>query len=183
MQKALFLDRDGVLNYLVSHNGELKSPFNLKDFLLIDKIETRSALQRFKDAGYLIVVVTNQPSVNAGLLTLDNLREMHQHMVDIYPEISHILTCPHIESDNCKCRKPKIGMLTTAAELYNIDLQESIMVGDSWRDEKCAKAAGVRFIKFDKDSVSTGNSLSIANSMTGVASIILIVPLFIIPTQ
>lgn len=169
MQRALFLDRDNTLNY--SFDGD--SPKNIDEFKLIDPESTREALQRFKDNGYLIIVVSNQPNINKGLLTIQDLREMNQYLVDSYPTINHVIFCPHREEDECNCRKPKIGMLTLAAKLYDIDLSQSLMVGDSWRDEEAARAAGVKFTQINiNPKPSNIESLSVVRSMEEYAHLI-----------
>jgi D-glycero-D-manno-heptose 1,7-bisphosphate phosphatase len=141
-RKAVFLDRDGTLNESpgagwVLHPDELRIISGVPE-----------ALKRLSEAGYLLVIVTNQRGVALGKLTLETLTLIHEKLVDSLEKegvvIVDIRFCPHGEEDNCDCRKPKPGMLLSAAEDLNIDLERSWMIGDQERDARTAIAAGVR---------------------------------------
>jgi len=111
----------------------------------IDELEilpnVREALAMLRQAGYLNIVVTNQPDVRTGNQRLEVVESMHAHLLDTL-SLDEIRVCYHIDEDNCECRKPKPGMLLTAAAKHGIALGDSFMVGDRWRDVQAGQAAG-----------------------------------------
>ncbi len=150
-QRAIFLDRDGTINI---YKGFLR---NIHDFELIQGIG--DAIQRINEQGYLAIVVTNQPVIARGELSKEELEEIHNRMeTELGKEgayLDGIYVCPHhpdkgYEGEvaelkfDCACRKPKPGMLLRAAKDFNINLEESWMVGDSESDIKAGRAAGCR---------------------------------------
>lgn len=150
-QKAVFLDRDGTINKYV---GFLK---NIDDFEILPGVS--EAIKRINESGFLAIVVTNQPIIARGEMSEKELEEIHNKMETMLGEqgayLDAIYYCPHhpdrgfdgerIEYKiNCNCRKPKPGMLVQAAKDYNIDLQESWMVGDSVNDVLAGKRAGCK---------------------------------------
>jgi D-glycero-D-manno-heptose 1,7-bisphosphate phosphatase len=142
-KRAVFLDRDGVLNDAPVRGGRPYSPRTVADFKILPGVP--EALAKLKKAGFLLVVATNQPDVGRGDMAGSELEAMHDAMMAALP-IDQIKVCPHDDRDSCLCRKPKPGMLTTAAEEKGIDLSKSYMVGDRWRDVDCGTAAGVTSI-------------------------------------
>ncbi len=106
-----------------------------------------------KAAGYLLVVVTNQPDIGNGLVSVDVVNEMHRLMAQALP-IDRIEMCPHSQSEACNCRKPKPGMLISAARHCEIDLAGSVMVGDRFSDVEAGRAAGCRTVFMDLDYAS-----------------------------
>lgn len=137
--KAVFLDRDGVVNRGVVRNGKPYPPQTLEELELLPGVE--SAVKALKDAGYQIIIVTNQPDVRTGVQSIDVLERMHHRLRSWLP-IDDIKVCLHIDEDDCACRKPKPGMLIEAAQQRGISLKDSYMVGDRWRDIEAGKAAG-----------------------------------------
>lgn len=150
-QKAVFLDRDGTINRYV---GFLR---NIDDFELLPGVA--EAIRQINERGYLAVVATNQPVIARGEVTVDQLREIHNKMETLLGNegayLDAIYFCPHHPDKGfpdevaelkreCDCRKPKPGMLLTAAKDLNIDLQESWMVGDGKNDIEAGKDAGCR---------------------------------------
>ena len=148
-QKAIFLDRDGTINKYV---GFLR---NIEDFELIDGVA--EAIKLINQSSYLAVVVTNQPVIARGEVSWEELNEIHKKMETLLGKegayIDGIYICPHhpdkgFEGErpeykfDCDCRKPKPGLLLQAAKDFNIDLSQSIMIGDSERDTKAGEAAG-----------------------------------------
>lgn len=141
--KALFLDRDGVI--CKAFNGYLT---RWEEFELLPGIER--LIEHAKKKGYLVVVVTNQPHIARGLLTEYELANIHARMqTALHHEIDAVYHCPHVSEDECDCRKPKPGMLMRAARDFDIDCTQSIMVGDRDRDVLAGSAVGCRtfFIK------------------------------------
>ena len=150
-QKAIFLDRDGTINKYV---GFLR---NIDDFELIEGVS--EAIRKINQSGYLAIVVTNQPVIARGEVTWEELHEIHRKMETLLGKdgayIDGIYICPHHPDKgfvgerpeykfDCDCRKPKPGLLVQAAKDLNIDLSQSIMIGDSERDAEAGKKAGVK---------------------------------------
>ncbi len=114
--------------------------------------EAASALARLKAADYLLVVVTNQPDVGKGLISVETIDEMHARLRRAMP-VDAILACFHDQAEKCNCRKPRPGMLFEAAEELRIDLAESYMVGDRASDVEAGAAAGCRTVFIDLDYI------------------------------
>jgi D-glycero-D-manno-heptose 1,7-bisphosphate phosphatase len=145
-QAAVFLDRDGVLVVPEIRDGRSYAPTTLGAFRLYDSAARE--LDRLKEAGYLLVVVTNQPDVGRGVIAPSVLEAMHRRLAAELP-IDLIRACIHDGKDGCACRKPKPGMLFAAAELLNIDLDASFMVGDRASDIEAGCIAGCRTVFID----------------------------------
>jgi D-glycero-D-manno-heptose 1,7-bisphosphate phosphatase len=143
---AVFLDRDGVINANIVRDGKPVAPVSLDQFQLLPGVV--EAAQRLKAAGYLLIVVTNQPDVANGLTPMATVEAMHAEIRRQMP-VDDIRVCTHRDADQCQCRKPKPGMLLEAASNYGIDLASSFMVGDRWRDTEAGRAAGCLTIFVD----------------------------------
>lgn len=149
MSKAVFLDRDGVINRPIIRDGRPYPPASDLEFEILPGVE--AACQALKTAGYLLVVVTNQPDVGRGTLDRGIVDQIHQFMTGRLP-IDLVLTCFHAGEkygQPCECRKPRPGMLRQAADQLKIDLSQSYMVGDRWRDIDCGKRAGCKTVFID----------------------------------
>jgi D-glycero-D-manno-heptose 1,7-bisphosphate phosphatase len=146
--RAVFLDRDGVINEPKVVDGKPYPPLSIDEFIIIPGVE--EACRRLKQAGFLLVVTTNQPDVGRGTLKQEVVETIHAHMSRVLP-IDRVEVCYHPGKglSDCDCRKPKPGMLTRSARDLNIDLRASWMVGDRWRDVNCGHAAGVRTVFID----------------------------------
>ena len=149
-QKAIFLDRDGTINYSA---GYITTPYNLELYP-----EAGEAIKLINQSGYLAIVVTNQPVVARGDCSIEGVRYIHAKMETLLGAegayLDDILFCPHhpdsgFEGENplykidCICRKPRPGMIYTAAERYNIDLSQSWLIGDTQIDYLTGINAGV----------------------------------------
>jgi len=143
MFKAVFLDRDGVINE--ERKDYVK---NLDEFIILKGVS--KAIKLLKEKNFLVIIVTNQSGVNRKLLTKDMLNEIHNHLQDILKKYDTICDaiyyCPHKPEENCNCRKPKPGLLLRAAEEHNIDMKNSFLIGDSMTDIEAADAAGCKGI-------------------------------------
>ncbi|MCB2225977.1 MAG: HAD family hydrolase [Desulfarculaceae bacterium] len=148
VRRAVFLDRDGVLNPVVMRGGKPASPRSLSEFSLLPGAGEQVA--RLKGAGYRVIVVTNQPDVARGLLAQSELDAMHQALAAGAP-VDEIRFCPHGDRHGCECRKPKPGMITQAAAEQGIDLAASWLVGDGYKDMAAAQAAGVKAILIEAE--------------------------------
>jgi D-glycero-D-manno-heptose 1,7-bisphosphate phosphatase len=138
-KKAVFLDRDGVVVTPIFSAGRSFAPTSMRDFSIEPTAAT--CLNRLRGAGFLLVVVTNQPDVGAGIISEQTLDEMHSKLRRDLP-VDAIHVCVHTVRDGCACRKPKPGMLLEAAAQRGIDLRRSIMVGDRASDTAAGAAAG-----------------------------------------
>jgi transaldolase len=150
-KRAVFLDRDGVLVVPEMRNGRGFAPRSLEAFSIYPR--AAESLTRLKAAGYLLVVVTNQPDIGNGLVSVDVVNEMHRLMAQALP-IDRIELCPHSQPEACDCRKPKPGMLINAARHCGIDLAGSVMIGDRSSDVEAGRAAGCRTVFMDLDYAS-----------------------------
>ncbi len=143
LKKAIFLDRDGVLNQVILKNGKPYSPANLHELSIPEDVP--HALAILKSQGYLLIGATNQPDVARGITTQDAVNSIHEKLMTVLP-LDEIRVCYHDDQDHCLCRKPLPGMLLAAAEQHAIDLTKSIMIGDRWKDIEAGKKAGCQTI-------------------------------------
>jgi len=152
--RAVFLDRDGVINRALERDSQPHSPASLSEFEILPEVP--EACRRLKQAGFLLVVATNQPDVGRGALKREIVEMIHAEMCRLLP-IDRVEICYHPGkgASNCDCRKPKPGMLLRAARELDIDLAQSWMVGDRWRDVDCGDAAGCRTILIDRGYAET----------------------------
>lgn len=147
MRRAVFLDRDGVLTVALVRDGRAYAPVVPAE-MEIDA-DAPTALARLKVAGFLLIVVTNQPDVARGTTRREDVESMHATLRAALP-LDAIFVCYHDDRDACHCRKPKPGMLLAAAAAHRIDLARSFMVGDRWRDIDAGASAGCRTIRIDR---------------------------------
>lgn len=176
-QKAIFLDRDGTINRYV---GFLRSPSELE---LIDGVA--EAIHKINESGYLCIVVTNQPVIARGEVTVDQLQEIHNKMETLLGEqgayLDGLYYCPHhpdkgYEGEvkelkiDCDCRKPKPGMLIKASRDFNIDLGSSWMIGDGKNDVKAGQAAGCKTVLIGSEDY--GQDLTVADLKAAVDRIV-----------
>jgi D-glycero-D-manno-heptose 1,7-bisphosphate phosphatase len=144
--RAVFLDRDGVLVVPEFRDGRSFAPRRLTDFHLYD--EAPYWLGRMKDAGFRLVVVTNQPDVGSGLIAQNVIEEMHLRLAELLP-IDAIEACYHRQGDGCDCRKPKPGMLRRAADRLSLDCARSFMIGDRVSDVEAGRMVDCTTIFID----------------------------------
>jgi D-glycero-D-manno-heptose 1,7-bisphosphate phosphatase len=144
--RAVFLDRDGVLNENLVRNNRPYAPRSLEEFRLLPGVE--DAVKRLKAAGFLTIVVTNQPDVADGITPRAIVDAMHAELQQNL-SLDDIKICFHNNADRCTCRKPLPGMLLEAAAERDIDLAGSYLIGDRWRDIKAGQAAGCHSIFID----------------------------------
>ncbi len=141
MNKALFLDRDGVVNV------EKNYLHKIEEFELMEGII--DVCRAYQEQGYLILIVTNQSGISRGYYTEEDFAHLSQWMMDHFQElgvtITHIYHCPHHESIDgvCECRKPEPGMFFEAKKTYKLDMEHSVMIGDNERDIEASFKAGV----------------------------------------
>lgn len=146
VNRAVFLDRDGVINQAVIRDGRPYPPASPDALLVLPGVA--GALTRLHQAGFRLVVVTNQPDVARGTQSRESVEQMHRMLRDQLP-IDEFRVCYHDDADNCHCRKPLPGMLLDAAADADIDLSASFMIGDRWRDIEAGRRAGCTTLFID----------------------------------
>lgn len=146
MRPAIFLDRDGVLNRAPVRDGLPRAPGTLAELELLPGVP--EALAALRQAGYVLIVATNQPDVARGLCEREAVDTIHAHLQATLP-LDEIHACYHDDSDACHCRKPAPGMLLEPAGRLGLELAASWMIGDRWRDMEAGRRAGVRTVFVD----------------------------------
>jgi D-glycero-D-manno-heptose 1,7-bisphosphate phosphatase len=146
MNRAVFLDRDGVLNRALVHDGRPYPPLRLEELEILPGV--LEALDVLRRSGYRLICVTNQPDVARGQLTVAQVDIIHRHL-QTKLKLDAIYMCPHDDDDRCACRKPAPGMLKRGAAEWQVDLTSSYMVGDRWRDIEAGRKAGCTTILVD----------------------------------
>ena len=138
--KNIILDRDGVIN--IDSDDYIKTPNEWVE--IENSISSIVSLQR---SGWNVSIATNQSGIGRGLFDLETLNNIHAKMIKLIKEkggkIPHIKFCPHLPSDNCNCRKPKPGLFLKAQEKFNINIKDSISIGDNSRDLIASKLIGI----------------------------------------
>ena len=138
-KKGIFLDRDGVINRSYIKDGKPFPPKTVSDLDILPGV--RGALRQLKDAGFLLIVVTNQPDVGRGKQKKETVDTMHSKLKSQLP-LDDVYVCFHGQDGECGCRKPLPGLLLQAAKDNDIDLGKSYMIGDRWRDIDAGNIAG-----------------------------------------
>ena len=153
--KTVFVDRDGVINQ--ERSDYVKSISELEIYPNVAK-----NIKLLKDAGFLVIVITNQSAVNRGIITHEIVSQIHDSIQDHLKKYGTFLDgfyyCPHTPNENCNCRKPKSGLLQQAILELNIDLNSSWMIGDSDSDIEAADSVGCKAIKIN-DNFSLDNAV------------------------
>lgn len=146
MRRAIFLDRDGVLNRAMVVQGRPHPPATLAELELLPGVV--EACEELRKAGFLLIVVTNQPDVARGIQRREVVEAINEALFSNVP-IDDIRVCYHDDQDQCVCRKPLPGLLVQAAREWQIDLSASYMVGDRWKDIESGRNAGCKTILID----------------------------------
>jgi len=171
-RKAVFLDRDGVINRSILRDGRPYPPLTLAEVDILPG--AKSAIQKLRNADFLVICVTNQPDVARGTQNRKTVEEINAFLFKAVG-LDDIMACYHDDIDNCSCRKPLPGMLFKAAEKFSINLKESYMVGDRWRDINAGIAAGCRtfFIDYGYNEKQPKSANLRVKSLLEAANIIL----------
>lgn len=143
-RKAVFFDRDGVLIKVIMRNNQPGGARHLNEIVIIPG--AAEAVRLLSEAGFLLFIVTNQPDIARGQLTLTQAQAVNETLVKALgrEHIQKVYLCPHDHADHCICRKPKPGMLLEAASSHQVDLLSSYLIGDREVDMLAAKAAKVK---------------------------------------
>lgn len=145
-RRAVFLDRDGVINKAIVRDGKPYPPANVGELEILPGV--REALLELKAAEFSLIVVSNQPDVARGKTSRATVEAINSALAAELP-IDEFVMCYHDSGDGCLCRKPKPGMLIAAAAKWHIDLSASFMVGDRWRDVEAGQLAGCKTVFLD----------------------------------
>ena len=146
-QKSVFLDRDGVINKIVYRDGKPTSPRSIEEFEFEEGVAP--ALKRLSAAGFMLFVVTNQPELARGLVSQESLSKMTALVMSL-PGIEEVRICSHDDGHGCSCRKPQPGMLLELAHKHHLALEESYIIGDTWKDSSAGSSAGCKSIILDR---------------------------------
>lgn len=146
MKRAVFLDRDGVINEAIVRGGKPFPPSQIRELRILPGV--KAALLQLRGAGFRLIVITNQPDVARGTQTRECVEGMNAWLKSNLP-LDEFRVCYHDDADECHCRKPAPGLLLNAAADWHLDLGESFMVGDRWRDVEAGRRAGCTTIFID----------------------------------
>lgn len=146
LRRAVFLDRDGVLNRAIVRNGQPYPPASVDEVELLEG--AAEACRALHATGFLLIVVSNQPDVARGTQRRDVVEAINAHLRALLP-LDDIRVCYHDDRDVCTCRKPAPGLLLEAAAAWQVALDRSFMVGDRWRDIEAGRRAGCTTILID----------------------------------
>jgi D-glycero-D-manno-heptose 1,7-bisphosphate phosphatase len=147
-RRAVFLDRDGVLNEPVMVDGRPHPPASVDRMVLTAGAD--DACRALRRAGFLLIMVTNQPDIARGTTdqrTVDSINDEVRGRLSL----DDVLVCPHDDADDCVCRKPRPGLILEAAQRWNVRLGASVMIGDRWRDIEAGRSAGCRTVLVSRD--------------------------------
>jgi D-glycero-D-manno-heptose 1,7-bisphosphate phosphatase len=145
--RAVFLDRDGVLNRALVRKGRPYPPCRLTELEIFPDVP--QALVQLRALHFALIVVTNQPDVARGTVSRDAVEAINNRLRAVLP-LDVILTCFHDDGDNCACRKPKPGFMYQMRDERGINLDDSYMIGDRWRDIDAGRNAGCRTVFIDR---------------------------------
>ncbi len=148
VNRAVFLDRDGVINRAVLRAGLPHPPQSVQDLEILPGVG--DALTLLKSAGFKLVVITNQPDVARGTQTRAQVEAIHDLLLRTLP-LDGVKVCYHDDADGCSCRKPSPGMILEAARDWEVDLARSYTVGDRWKDMEAGQRAGTTTILIENE--------------------------------
>ena len=140
MRKAIFLDRDGVINKIFIKNNVPTSPLSFDQLEILPGV--KESISKLKKLNFACLLVTNQPDVSRGKIEKKIVIKMNNHLKKEI-KLDDIFVCYHDDQDNCKCRKPKPGLLMEASKKWNVDLTKSYMIGDRWKNRHMKLILGV----------------------------------------
>lgn len=172
VRRAVFLDRDGVINAAVVRGGKPCAPTTEEDLLVLPGVP--EALSRLRHAGFELIVATNQPDIARGTLERGTLDRMHARLAAELP-LEDFRVCEHDDADDCGCRKPRSGLLEAAARERRLSLLDSFVVGDRWRDIEAGRRVGCTtiFIDYGYDERRPDNPDAVVGSLSEAADWIL----------
>ena len=155
-RRAVFLDRDGVINRALVRDGRPYPPAGLAELEILP--DAPGALAELKKLGFLLLVITNQPDVARGAQSRATVEAIHAALGSALP-LDDFFVCCHDNADGCDCRKPKPGLLLRAAARHGVQLTSSFLIGDRWRDIEAGQRAGCITLWIDRGYAEPGPSL------------------------
>lgn len=170
MKRAVFIERDAVLNQVKVGQQHQITPLTLEEFKVHE--ESAEPLTRLKGAGFLLIATTNQPGLSRGYQSRRELDRMHDILRRKFP-LDDIMLCPHDETDHCPCRKPKPGLLIESAFKWHLDLDHSFVISDKWQDAEAARTAGCTSLLIKSPWVGKGHHDFILADLTAIVEKIL----------
>ena len=172
MNKAVFLDRDGVINKALVKDGKPFTPYNFNDLKILPGV--KKSLRALKESNWMIIVITNQPDVARRKITKEEVEKINNYLKNTLL-VDEIYTCYHDNNDFCDCRIPQPGALTVAAKNNSIDLNKSFMIGDRWSDIEAGDRAGCKtfFIDYSYKEKRPSNFTFKVKSLAEAVDIIL----------
>jgi len=139
MKRAVFIERDSILNEVRTGPKQQITPISMDDFKVVST--AADPLKKLKAVGFVVIATTNQPGLSRGYQSRRELDRMHDLLRRALP-LDDIMVCPHDEADHCPCRKPRAGLLIEAAFKWHLNLEHSFVVSDKWQDAEAARSAG-----------------------------------------
>ena len=170
MKLGIFIERDGVLNRVRVERQHQVTPLTLDEYHV--NVNARPLLEKLKDAGFMLIVTTNQPGLSRGYQSRRELDLMHERLRRTLP-LDDILVCAHDETDRCPCRKPKPGLLIEAAFKWHLDLDRSLVISDKWQDAEAARTTGCTSLLIKSPWVGSGHHDFVLPDLTTVVDKIL----------
>jgi D-glycero-D-manno-heptose 1,7-bisphosphate phosphatase len=164
-RRAVFLDRDGVILKLVGSGQIPRPPRSLQEVEFVEDADV--ALERLRTAGFVTLVVTNQPDIARGEVDERSVQDIHDMLRSRLP-VDAVYYCPHDNAHQCVCRKPKPGLILRAAEEWDIDLSRSCLIGDRWVDLAAAQAADIDGILLE--TPDSWHPTSVGSPLRGMVS-------------
>lgn len=146
MRRAVFLDRDGVINKVIVKNDLPFSPPTFEQLEILPGV--KESVSILHNLNFLCLVVTNQPDVSRGKIKKEIVIKMNNYLKNEL-KLDDFFICYHDDKDKCECRKPKSGLLFEAAKKWNVNIKKSYMIGDRWKDVEAGKSAGCKTIFLD----------------------------------
>ncbi len=171
MKKAVFLDRDGVINKAPLKRGLPTSPNTLDELEILPGV--KKSIKKLKKLNFICLVVTNQPDVQRGKVNKDTVIKIN-NILKKETEFDDIFVCYHDDKDKCDCRKPKPGLLFQAKKKWNIDFTKSFMIGDRWKDIEAGEKAGCKtiFLDYKYDDIKPKKPSFVTDSLLNAVYII-----------
>jgi D-glycero-D-manno-heptose 1,7-bisphosphate phosphatase len=170
MKRAVFVERDAILNQTSNGAKQPVSPLTLEEFKV--NMAAKEPLMKLKSAGFVLIATTNQPGLSRGYQSRRELDRMHDLLRRALP-FDDILVCPHDETDHCPCRKPRPGLLIEAAFKWHLNLDHSFVISDKWQDAEAARTAGCTSVLLKSPWVGQVHHDFVLSDLTAVADKIL----------
>ena len=154
MKRAVFIERDGILNEAKAGPKHQITPLTLEEFRV--NVKAKGLIRELKTRGFVLIATTNQPGLSRGYQSRRELDRMHDLLRRTFP-LDDILVCPHDESDQCPCRKPRPGLLIEAAFKWHLNLDHSFVISDKWFDAEAARTAGCTSLLLQSPWIGQGH--------------------------